>query len=111
MLESLGDSSTCRTTNVSTDFECCDSCSPSALTLSMYSRLAVLDQGAVTRRKRKRAVRSVDKDTLREKLITAREHFLHMVGVNFDKLCGEAKYIETIPPELFGLRSDSNSEL
>ena len=121
MLESLGDLTICRTANGSS-FECCDRCSPSALTLPPYSRLAILVQGVASSRKRRRAVRTVDRDALRDKLVTTRDNFLAqrsdfcMVGVGFvcadsviDKLCDEAKYIETIediPAELFGIRSE-----
>ena len=118
MLECLGDPSTLN----SPGFECCDCCCKSALTLPLYTKLAVLDQGVATRRKRKVEVRSVDKVDLRAKLIQARQNFIdqrddfYMVGVSFvcsdsviDKLCAEAKYInviDDIPAELFGIWPD-----
>ena len=118
MLDCLGDPRTHR----APAFECCDSCSPSALTLPVYKQLAVLDKGVTMRRKRRRAVRRVDKVILKEKLIKARDDLLeqrsdfYMVGASFlcsdsvlDKLCDEAKYIqdiEDIPAELFGIWSE-----
>ena len=118
MLDCLGDPSTRRVPQ----FECCDSCSPSALSLPAYKILAILDQQAVIRKKRRRAVRRVEKVILKEKLIIARDEFLerrsdfYMVGASFlcsddvvDKLCDEAKYIgaiEDIPAELFGIWPD-----
>ena len=88
----------------------------------MYAKLAILDQGVITRKKRKVEVRTVEKSILREKLIKARKDFLdqrddfYMVGMGFvcsdsaiDKLCAEAKYIKVIddiPAELFGIWPD-----
>ena len=118
MLDCLGDPRTRR----APAFECCDCCSPSALTLPVYKQLAVLDKGVAMRRKRRRAVRRVDKVILKEKLSKARDDLLerisdfYMVGASFlcsdsviDKLCDDAKYIEEIedmPAELFGIWSE-----
>ena len=76
----------------------------------------------VSKSKRRRAVRSVDKDQLKDKLITARDSLLqqqddfYAVGVQFfcsdsviDKLCEKARFIENeddFPVELFGIRQD-----
>ena len=64
-------------------------------------------------------VRTVDKIGLRAKLIQARQDFdqkddfYNMVGVSFvcsdsviDKLCAEAKVIDDIPAERFGIWPD-----
>ena len=81
MLDCLGDPRT-------PVFKCCDCCSPSALTLPVYKQLAVLDKGVTKRRKRRRAVRRVDKVILKEKLIKARDDPLeqksdfYMVGAS-----------------------------
>ena len=72
LLECLGDPSTLS----SPGFEHCDCCSRSALTLPLYTKLAVLGQGVATRKKCKAEVRSVHKSVLREKLIQARKDFL-----------------------------------
>ena len=119
LLQSLGDSSTAVASN---HFECCDCCSPSALSSSSYSRLNILKKGVVSRIKRRRAIRSVDKDLLKDKLVSARNSLLQqqddfcVVGVNFfcsdsiiDKLCEQAKFIETVDDfsvELFGIRQE-----
>ena len=119
MLESLGDLTICTTASGSS-FECCDHCSPSALSLPPYGRLAILVQGVAPSIKRRRAARKVNRDTLRDKLVATRDTFLAQRSdfciVGFicadsviDKLCDEAKYIETfddIPAKLFGIRSE-----
>ena len=84
MLQGLGDS-----TVVTSKPECCDCCSPSALSSLPYSRLNILKQGVVSRNKRRRAVRSVDKDQLKDDLTAARDTLLrqqddfYAVGVQF----------------------------
>lgn len=119
LLQSLGDSSKA---GASDQFECCDCCSPSALSSSAYSRLNILKQGVVSRVKRRRAVRSVDKDLLKDKLVTARNSLFQQqddfcaVGVQFfcsdsviDKLCEQARFVENVddfPDELFGIRKE-----
>ena len=119
LLQGLGDSST---TDASNRFECCDCCCPSALSSSAYCRLNILKQGVASRVKRRRAARSVDKDLLKDKLVTARNSFLQQqddfcaVGIQFicsdsviDKLCEQAKFIQNIddfPVELFGIRQE-----
>ena len=71
LLQSRGDSTVVRSNS-----ECCDCCTPSALNSSAYSRLNILKQGVVSKSKRRRAVRSADKDQLKDKLITARNSLL-----------------------------------
>ena len=97
MLECLGDPPTLN----SPGFECCDCCkSALTLTLPLYTKLAILDPGVATRRKRKVEVRSVDKVGLRAKLIQAQQDFInrrddfYMVGVSLsiDKLCKSKVY-------------------
>ena len=118
MLQSLGSSP-----SRDNDHQCCDCCSPSALTLPTYSKLNIFVQrAAVAKKKRRRAVREVDTDRLKEKLLEARGQALTasdsycMCGVDFFcstdaiiKLCDQAKYVEDIsdfPVELFGIRKD-----
>ena len=76
----------------------------------------------MTKRKRRQAVREVDKHRLKDKLTEAREHALTlnvsycMCGTDFfcsdeviSKLCDQDKYIEDLsdfPVELFGVRKD-----
>ena len=119
LVQGLGDSSI---TDASNRFECCDCCCPSALSSSAYCRLNILKQGVASRVKRRRAARSVDKDLLKNKLVTARNSFLQQqddfcaVGIQFicsdsviDKLCEQAKFIKNIddfPVELFGIRQE-----
>ena len=123
MLESIG-SPNARACSTATDsnFKCCDCCCPFAPTPPSYCTLDVLKPSIQTRRKRKRAVRTVDKKCLREQLVRTREEFLsqrsdfRMVGVGFvcadgiiDKLCDEAKYIENVDdlsPDFNGVRAD-----
>ena len=121
LLECLGDPSTINCP----EFKCCDCCCRSALTLPSYTKLDVIDQRVVTRKKRKVEVRSVEKTVLRQKLVQARRDFLeqrddlYMIGASFvcpdsaiDNLCAEAKYIKVfddIPAELFGIWPDNCS--
>ena len=80
---------------------CCDICS-----VPVSGRLNIFSAGRQSKRKRRRAVRTVDKDRLEEKLMMAREEFrlkhpaFQMLGIDFvcptstiKKLCEEAKYI------------------
>ena len=91
---------------------CCDVCSvPVRGRLDLFSAA-----GKRSRKKRRRAVRTVDTETLAEKLKMARERFrrehpaFQMVGIDFvcptstiEKLCKEAKYIvsaDDLPTEV-----------
>ena len=104
--------------NVS-EYGCCDACSP----VSFDGRLNVLELGAVNRRKRRRAIRTVTKDLivdLKAKLVAVREEVLsekpafRMVGIGFlcpdstiDELYKQAKYIDSVEDvSLFGIRSE-----
>lgn len=100
--------------NVS-EYGCCDACSP----VSFDGWLNVLELGAVNRRKRRRAIRTVTKD-LKAKLVAVREEVLsekpafRMVGIGLlcpdstiDELCKQAKYIDSVEDvSLFGIRSE-----
>ena len=78
---------------------CCDTCCP-----SFFERLNILKLTSVSHKCR-RAVRVVDKNSLRTQLITAafkQKADFSMIGVNFfcadsviDEVCAQAKFVKT----------------
>lgn len=94
---------------------CCDVCS-----VHPHSgRLDLFSVPMINKRKRRRAVREVNKDLLEEELKKAREDFMtkhpayQMVGIDFicptstiKKLCEEARFIVSIDDLPIGIRSE-----
>ena len=92
--------------------ECCDICNAHPIS----SRLSIFGTCSVTRKKRRKAVRTVDADDLERRLRTARRDFMdqhpgfRMLGIEFvcpdssiKKIRDEAKYIanaEDFPSEM-----------